>query len=250
MRAAGLQTVAFVGNEAFARNILGDPRPLGRTFADGGDTFEVIGVVGNSKQSAIREEFRPMAFTAALQIAQPGLTIRFVLRTGMGMAATIDSVRRTVGEFDPAASMRFATLDELATDSLQRERLMASLSGFFGAIAIVLAAVGVYGVVAYTASTRRRDIGIRLALGASGANLIRIVLARTAVVIGAGLLLGLGLALPATTAAQSLLFGVDAREPWLMALIVVVLGGSGLAAAALPTHRALRTDPMSALRVE
>ncbi len=239
-----------VVNETFARNILGDPRPLGRTFVDGADAFEVVGVVGNTKQYAIREDFRPIAYTAASQVAQPGLTIRFVLRTGIGMAATIDSVRRTVGEFDPAASVRFATLDELATDSLQRERLMANLSGFFGAIAIVLAAVGVYGVVAYTASTRRRDIGIRLALGASGAHVIRIVLGRTAVVVAVGLLLGLGLALPATAAARSLLFGVDAGEPWFMALIVVVLGGAGLAAAALPTHRALRTDPVSALRVE
>ena len=165
-----------VVNETFARNILGDPRPLGRTFVDGADAFEVVGVVGNTKQYAIREDFRPIAYTAASQVAQPGLTIRFVLRTGIGMAATIDSVRRAVGEFDSAASVRFATLDELATDSLQRERLMANLSGFFGAIAIVLAAVGVYGVVAYTASTRRRDIGIRLALGASGAHVIRIVL--------------------------------------------------------------------------
>ena len=239
-----------VVNEAFARTILGEPRPLGRVFADGADTFEVVGVVGNTKLYAIREDFRPIAYTAASQIAQPSLTIRFVLRTGIGMAATIDSVRRTVGEFNPAAAMRFSTMDELETDSLQRERLMASLSGFFGAIAIVLAAVGVYGVVAYTASTRRRDIGIRLALGASGAHVVRIVLGRTAVVVAAGLLLGLGLALPATAAARSLLFGVDAREPWFMALIVVVLGGSGLAAAALPTRRALRTDPVSALRAE
>jgi ABC-type antimicrobial peptide transport system permease subunit len=239
-----------VVNEVFARSILGEPRPLGRRFADGADTFEVVGVVANSKSYTMREDFRPIAYTPASQVAQPGLTIRFVVRTSTGMAATMSSVRRTVNEFDPVASMRFATLDEMTTDSMQLERLMAGLSGFFGVIAVVLAAVGVYGVVAYTASTRRRDIGIRLALGASGAHVIRVVLGRTAAVVALGLLVGFALALPATTMAKALLFGVDAREPWLMASIALVLGGTGILAALVPTHHALHTDPVSALRLE
>ena len=112
------------------------------------------------------------------------------------MAATVDSVRQAIAEFDRTAGVRFATLDELAADSLQRERLMANLSSVFGAIAIVLAAVGVYGVVAYAAASRRREIGIRLALGARGADVLRALLGRVALVIVVGLVLGLALAIP------------------------------------------------------
>ena len=237
-------------NETFARKVFGDAMSLGRRFTDGADDFEVVGIVGNSKQHALREDFRPIVYTAASQVAQPGLTVRFVLRSRIDMGPTMDSVRRAVAEFDPTAGMRFATLDGLATDSLQRERLMASLSGFFGIIAIVLAAVGVYGVVSYTAASRRREIGIRLALGARGAHVVRAVLGRLALVVGAGLVCGLVLAMPANAAARSLLYGVDPREPWLMALIAVVIAGSGLLAAAVPAHRALRTDPVIALRTE
>ena len=138
-----------VVNETFARQAFGDATRLGGRFTDGADEFEVVGIVGNSKLHTVRENFRPIVYTAASQVAQPGLTVRFVLRSRIDMRATVDSVRRAVTEFDPTAGIRFATLDSLAADSLQRERLMASLSGFFGIIAIVLAAVGVYGVVCY-----------------------------------------------------------------------------------------------------
>jgi putative ABC transport system permease protein len=198
----------------------------------------------------LREDFRPIAYTTASQVAQPGMTVRFVIRSRIDMKATVESVRRAVTEFDPTAGIRFATLSGLATDSLQRERLMASLSGFFGIIAIVLAAVGVFGVVSYAAASRRREIGIRLALGARSADVIRAMLGRVVLVVGAGLVLGLVLAMPANAAARSLLYGVDPREPWVMALIVAVIAGAGLVAAAVPAHRALRTDPVTALRSE
>jgi putative ABC transport system permease protein len=241
--------VAIV-NEIFARKVMGEPRPLGRKFADGAEEFEVVGIVGNSKQYFLREDFRPIAYTAASQVAQPGLTIRFVLRSRIDMGAAVDSVRRAVAEVDPTAGIRFSTLDSLAADSLQRERLMASLSGFFGFIAIVLAVVGVYGVVSYSAASRRREIGIRLALGARAAHVIRAVLGRLGLVVGAGLIAGLVLALPANAATRSLLYGVDPRDPWVMALIAAVIAGAGVLAAAVPAHRALRTDPVTALRSE
>jgi putative ABC transport system permease protein len=141
-----------VVNETFARQAFGDARRLGGRFTDGADEFQVVGIVGNSKLHTVRVNFRPIVYTAASQVAQPGLTVRFVLRSRIDMRAMVDSVRRAVSEFDRTAGIRFATLDSLAADSLQRERLMASLSGFFGIIAIVLAAVGVYGVVSYSAA--------------------------------------------------------------------------------------------------
>ena len=239
-----------VVNETFARRAFGEARPLGRRFTDGSDEFEVVGIVANSKQYTVREDFRPIVYTAASQVAEPGLTVRFVIRSRIGMGPTMESVRRAVAELDPTAGLRFATLDGLAADSLQRERLMASLSGFFGIIAIVLAAVGVYGIVAYSAASRRREIGIRLALGARAAHVVRAVLGRLALVVSAGLIVGLVLALPANAATRSLLYGVDPREPWVMALIAAVIAGAGVLAAAVPAHRALRTDPVTALRME
>ena len=241
--------VAIV-NETFARKVLGKPMPLGRRVADGAEEFEVVGIVGNSEQYTLREEFRPIVYTAASQVAEPGLTVRFVLRSRIGMLATVESVRQAIAEFDRTAGVRFATLDEMATDSLQRERLMANLSGFFGGIAIVLAAVGVYGVVAYAAASRRHEIGIRLALGARGADVLRALLGRVALVIGVGLMLGLALAIPRNAATASLLYGIDPREPWAIALIVGIMAASGLLAALVPARRAMRTDPVTALRAE
>ena len=238
-----------VVNETFARRILGEAKPLGRRFIDRTDEFEVVGVVGNSKQYTIREDFRPIVYTAASQ-AEGSLTIRFVLRSRTGMAATTESVRRVVAEFDPTTGIRFAPLAEMTAESLQRERLMANLSGFFGFIAMVLAAVGVFGVVAFAATRRRREIGIRLALGARGPQIIRALMGRVACVIGAGLGLGLVLAMPANTAASSLLYGISPREPWVVVLIVGLVAASGLLASVLPAIRALRTDPVTALRSE
>jgi ABC-type lipoprotein release transport system permease subunit len=165
-------------------------------------------------------------------------------------APSVTTTTGRVSEFDPTAGLRFATLDEMATDSLQRERLMANLSGFFGGIAIVLAAVGVYGVVAYAAASRRLEIGIRLALGARGTDVLRALLGRVALVIGVGLALGLALAIPANAAAASLLYGIDPREPWAIALIVGLMAASGLLAALVPARRAMHTDPVTALRAE
>ena len=241
--------VAIV-NETFARKALGESMPLGRRVADGKEEFEVVGVVANSKQYTLREDFQPIVYTAASQVGEPGLTVRFVLRSRIGMAATVESVRQAIAEFDRKAGVRFATLEEMTIDSLQQERLMANLSGFFGFIAVVLAAAGVSGVVWYTAASRRREIGIRLALGARGSDVMRALLGRVAVVIGAGLLFGLVLAISANAAASSLLYGIHPREPWAIALIAVVIGGSGLCAAFVPARRAMRTDPVTALRAE
>lgn len=239
-----------VVNEAFANSVLDDPTPVGRTFRDGEDEFEVVGLARNSKLHMVREAFRPIFYTAASQAADPGLTIRFVLRSGIGMRAAMDSVKRALAEFDPTASVRFSTLDELTAASLQRERLMASLSGFFGAIATVLAVVGVYGVVSFTAASRQREIGIRIALGARAMHVTRTILGRAVVVVGAGLLVGLALAMVVNARAASFLYGVEPHSPWGLGLIVGVISAAGLIAAGVPARRALRTDPVVALKTE
>ena len=241
--------VAIV-NEAFARELFGEPRPLGRRFADGNDEFTVVGIVRDSKQYSLREEFRSITYTAASQVAEPSTTMRFVLRSETGMGQTIESVRQVLGEVTPTAGVRFATADDMVSTAAHGERLMASLAGLFGAIALVLAVVGVYGVVAYTAASRRREIGIRLALGARARDVLRAVLRRVVIVIGAGMTAGLVLALSASGMASSLLYGVKPADPQVLAFILAVIIGAALLAIAMPARRALRTDPVIALKTE
>ena len=129
-------------------------------------------------------------------------------------------------------------MNTMVNDGIQRERLLAGLSGFFGLVAIALACVGVYGIVSYTASSRQREIGIRLALGARAADVMRTVLGRVAIVSGAGLLGGAVLTLSASAAAKSLVFGVEPGDPALLLLIVAFIVASAAAAASVPVRRA------------
>jgi predicted permease len=241
--------VAIV-NQTFARRFFGRDQPLGRTFAEGDQQFEIVGIVRDSKFYTMREEFRPIAYTPATQAADATTTMRFVLRSGIAMAQTRDAIGRVLAEFSPGAAIRFATVEDLAAASAQRERLMARLAGFFGAIALVLAAVGVYGVVAYSAASRRREIGIRLALGARAADITRTVIGRIAVVAASGLIAGLILTLSTRALAESFLYGVRLEDPGVLALILGVIAGAGVLAAIVPTRRALRIDPVQALRSE
>jgi ABC-type antimicrobial peptide transport system permease subunit len=241
--------VALV-NETFVRRHLDGKAAVGGRLVEGEQQFEIVGVVRDTKLYTMREEFRPMVYSAASQIARPGLTIRFLLRTTASTAVVTDAVRRALADAAPTAAVRFATLDYLVSASAQRERLMARLSGFFGVIALALAAVGVYGVVAFSAASRRREIGIRIALGARAAHIARAIVGRTAIVAGAGLAIGLVLALTARSFAASFLYRVQLDDPGVLASILSVIVGAGVLAAALPVRRALRTDPVQALRLD
>jgi len=240
--------VAIV-NDTFARKFFPGTSPIGQRYMDGGE-FEVVGLVRDSKQYFLREDFRPIAYTAASQVALPRSTIRFVIRSRIGTAAVTEPVRRTITEVSPSAGIRFATMSEMTAQSISRERLMATLSGFFGLTALALAIVGVYGVVSYTATSRQREIGIRLALGARSADVIRTVLFRMAVTGGVGLAAGLLLTVSVSATAASLLYGVEAREPRLFTLTAAVTIVSALAAAFMPVRRALAIDPVQVLKAE
>lgn len=239
-----------VVNETLVRVFFAGDAPLGRRIIDGGETFEIVGVVRDSKLYSLREPFRPIAYTAASQVALPPSTIRFVLRSETGAAGVMEGVRGAVAELAPTASMRFATLSDVVGASMQTERLMAGLSACFGAIAIVLAAVGVYGVVAYSAASRRREIAIRLALGAMAADVVRAVLGRVLVVAVAGLIVGGLLTIPAANLARALFYGIELRDPQILLAVAGIILGSGLGAAWLPARRAIRTDPLMALKSE
>jgi putative ABC transport system permease protein len=242
--------VAIV-NETFARKFFPDASPLGQRFMDGADEFEVAGLVRDSKQYFVREEFRPISYTAASQVgAPPSSTMRFVIRSRIGTAAITEPVRRTITDASPSAGIRFAAMADQTAQSIGREQLMAALSAFFGLTALALAVVGVYGVVSYTAASRQREIGIRLALGARAAHVVRTVLARLAVTSGVGLAAGLIVSASVSVTAASFLYGVEARDPQLLALTAGVVIAAALAAAAIPARRALATDPVRVLKAE
>ena len=241
--------VAIV-NDTFARKFFPGTSPVGQRYSDGKDEFEVVGLVRDSKQYFLREGFRPISYTAASQVALPRSTIRFLIRSRIGTAAVTESVRRTITEASPSAGIRFAAMSEMTAQSISRERLMATLSGVFGLTALALAVVGVYGVVSYTATSRQREIGIRLALGARSADVMRTVLVRLAVTGGVGLAAGLLLTFSVSTTAGALLYGVEPRDPRLFTLTAVVPILSALAAAFMPVRGALATDPVQVLKAE
>ena len=240
-----------VVNETFARKFFPDASPLGQRFMDGADEFEVVGLVRDSKQYFVREEFRPISYTAASQIAAPpSSTMRFVIRSRIGTAAITESVRRTITGASPSAGIRFAAMEDQTAQSIGREQLMAALSAFFGLTALALAAVGVYGIVSYTAASRQREIGIRLALGARSAHVVRTLLARLALTSGVGLAAGLIVAASVSVTAASFLYGVEPRDPRLLTLTAVVVLAAALAAAVIPARRAVATDPVQVLKAE
>jgi len=151
---------------------------------------------------------------------------------------------------NPAISVRFKVFKTQIEETLVPESLMATLSGFFGLLAGLLAVIGLYGVISYMVAQRRNEIGIRIALGAATSTILSMVLRGAGTLIAAGIVVGAGLALLAARAANSLLYGLRPYDPATLLLAVALLGTVSLLAAAVPARRAARLDPMGALRDE
>jgi putative ABC transport system permease protein len=180
----------------------------------------------------------------------PGPSVTFALLSDAPPSALAPAAARAIGEVNGTLSLEMQTMAEQLSGSIRRERLLATLSGFFGALALILATVGLYGTLAYGVARRKTEIGVRIALGARKAGVMRMVLGDAGRMVGAGLALGTLAALAATRVVASFLYGVEPWDASTLALSALLLGAVAVAARAVPAWRAARLDPMVALREE
>jgi putative ABC transport system permease protein len=253
---AGTSPVVVV-NEAFVRKFLNSSNPLGQVVRMGivgpnAGSAEVVGVAEDAVYSSLRDPAPPTVYfpLAQLQSVPPAsltLTVRSETASPLQMARSITAA---IGTVDPDAALTFRPLTEQINASLAQERILALLSGFFGGFAVLLAGLGLFGITAYSVSRRRREIGIRMALGADPGSVIRLVLGRVCLMIAAGVVIGAAASMWTTQFTASLLFGLEPRDPVTLALAAVILSGAGLLAALPPAWHASRVDPSVALRSE
>ena len=189
-----------------------------------------------------------MVIAPATQFPDDGAGTEIVIHSNLPPAVIADSVKRRIGERHPEIVVQCRNFQTQIRNGLVRERLMATLSGFFGLLAALLGMLGLYGVVSYIVTQRRNEIGIRVALGASRAQVVRMVMREAGWMLAVGVAIGAALSLASGRAAESLLFGIKPDDPLTLATAAGLLAIIGALASFLPAHRASRLDPMAALR--
>jgi len=245
---AGRPRVAIV-NQAMARYYFGAASPLGRRLTFERDTvpYEIVGVVGDAKYENLHDAPPRTVYLNAFQEGR--IQTRFALRTDVNPTAVAPQVRRAVEEVLKTVRIgKVTTLSDQVDASLVLERMMATLSGTFGALGACLAAVGLYGLLAYTVTTRTNEIGVRMALGATTGDVSRLVLKGAFGLVCAGLVLGVPIAVASQRFAASLVPGLAANSPLPIAVAGLIMIAIALVAAYVPARRAMRVQPVTALR--
>jgi len=240
--------VAIV-NQAFAARLFPNENALGKRFRTGGDWTEIVGIVENGKYESLSDGLKLALFWPASQHFNATTTV--VARSSLPADQVVRMIQHAVHDLDPTLPFYQAgSLDDHLRLPLLPARLAASMLGAFGVLAIVLAATGVYGVMAYAVSRRKREIGIRIAIGASRRQVMRLVLIRTSVLLAVGTVLGTLGALAIGGQFSPILYGVSPRDPLTFALAALLMAAIAFAAAWLPARRATMIEPSSALREE
>jgi hypothetical protein len=260
---SGTPRIALI-NQAFGREFLNGENPLGHVVRQlkgppGRPPMEwqIVGVVGDAVYDSLRVPVPPTIYWAFDQIdddlvaAAAPTTASLSIRTaGQSPMAFRRSVAAAITRVHPRVDLEFRLLPDVVSGAITLERTLAILSGFFGALSLALAVIGLYGVTSYSVSRRRAEIGIRMALGASPSLVVRQVLQRVMMLVCIGAVVGAALSLWASQFVASLLYAVEPRDPTTLIGAAAILGVAGVAAGWLPARRAARVDPLAVLRCE
>jgi putative ABC transport system permease protein len=247
--------VAIV-NQAFVRKILKGADPLGKKFrlhqppGKPRPLYEIVGLSGDSKFQDMHEEFLPFVYFPSSQQEKPSPDHQILIHSSLPLGSLMPSIKQAISNINPGIDLEFVVFKKQIHDSLLQDELMATLSGFFGFLAALLAAIGLYGVISYMVVQRTREIGIRMAIGADRGHVIGMILREGGVLTIVGLFVGAGLALATAQVAKSLLFGLKPRDPLTLVMAVVILAGVAALASFLPAYRASKLNPLTALRYE
>ncbi|WP_321471857.1 ABC transporter permease [uncultured Paludibaculum sp.] len=239
--------LTVVADESFARRYFPGQRAIGRYLLFGGMKAEIVGIVGDVKHTGADREARPTLYVSFLK--SPEQRMNLVLRTIADPGTLIESAKHAIWSIDPDQPIyRIESMEHVVAEATSSSRLTLSLLGIFAAAALGLAAFGIFGVVAYTVNLRVREIGIRMALGARGADVQRLIIRQMMTTIGSGILAGLAAALLLTRLMSAMLYEVSPHDPLITASVATLLAIVSMAACWLPAFRVSRIDPMMALR--
>lgn len=247
--------VAIV-NETFARRFLAGRNPIGHRFrnafpppSEQSEWIEIVGVAADATYLSVRQGVPPTMYVPMAQqkVNPPNMSLSVRAATGSS-TPLVRAIADVIGRVDRNLAITVTPLTQQVHATLVQERIVAMLSGFFGALALLLAGLGLYGVTSYAVSRRRTEIGIRMAVGAAPSNVVRLVLTRVFFVISVGMLLGVGLSTWTSKYVATLLYGLGPRDPVTIASSAVVLAIVGALAGWIPAYRASRIDPSQALR--
>jgi predicted permease len=246
------QRVAVI-SESMAKRFFPNGSPLGKRFGVDGpnsaDQIEVIGVVKDAKYGSLQEQFRPIAFHSHQQL--PDTLGNLVVRVSGSTTSVVPQIRQTIQQIDRNLPIDdVVSLDEQIGRSLVQPKLVARLASFFGLLALLLACVGLYGVMSYGVARRTNEIGIRMALGARTGYVLWLVLREALLLVSIGLVAGVLASLAVTKTAASLLYELKPNDPLTIVSATLLLAGVAALAGFLPARRAARVDPMIALRDE
>jgi len=243
-----------VVNASFARNYFGSLDPIGREFRAGIEgpvvnSFRIVGVVNDSVYWSLRKGPEPTLYVPLAQLDDVMTSVVLTVRASADEPESLSrGLSDAIGRVDPNLAFTIRPMVTQLRAAVRQERMVAMLSGFFGGLALLLAALGLYGVTSHSVSRRRAEIGVRMALGASATRVVALILRRLGWLISAGVAVGLLISWWASQFVAALLFGLGPRDPIAFGLAAVVLAVIGVIAGWLPAHRASRIDPVRVLR--
>jgi predicted permease len=243
-------------NQTLAQKFYPHLNPVGRTFhleetpRRPARPIQIVGVVADSKYESIREQTYSQVFFPASQIPEGDESEFFELRTASRPSAMASAVQEAIAGVNKEIPLEFRSFSEQVNESLGQERLLATLSAFFGGLAVLLAVIGLYGAISYLVTQRRIEFGIRSALGAQPVSILQLVMRDVAVVLLAGLAAGVALSLATLQLLQKMLFGLAPHDAFTIGVSIAVFSAVALLAGLVPARRAMRVDPMVALRYE